>query len=91
MVYTRGQMKDKWEVYIYRVYTEFAKMYVRLRGLFHRRFRSVVAITSASHAEGRQFEPGRKQLFLFVFVCFVFFSLLKLFVDCMTSSILKGI
>ena len=24
------------------------------------RFRSVVVITSASHAEGRRFEPGRK-------------------------------
>ena len=24
-------------------------------------FRSVVVITSASHAEGRRFEPGRKQ------------------------------
>ena len=30
---------------------------------FHRGFRSVVVITSALHAEGRQFKPGRKQFF----------------------------
>ena len=34
---------------------------------FHRRFRSVVVITSASHAEGRRFDPGRKHLLLFRF------------------------
>ena len=28
-------------------------------------FRSVVVITSALHAEGRRFEPGRKQMFFF--------------------------
>ena len=28
-------------------------------------FRSVVVITSALHAEGHRFEPGRKQLFFF--------------------------
>ena len=29
------------------------------------RFRSVVVITSAQHAEGRQFKPGRKQFLQF--------------------------
>ena len=28
-------------------------------------FHSVVVITCASHAQGRRFEPGRKQIFLF--------------------------
>ena len=36
------------------------------------RFRSVVVITSALHAEGRQFEPGRNQFFNFWF--FFFFT-----------------
>ena len=29
-------------------------------------FRSVVVITSASHAEGPRFDPGREQLLLFI-------------------------
>ena len=33
--------------------------------MFHRSFRSVVVITSASHAEGRRFKPGRKHSFHF--------------------------
>ena len=39
--------------------------------LVHRRFRSVVVFTSASHAEGRRFEPGGKQFFSFLFMAFV--------------------
>ena len=31
-------------------------------------FRSVVVITSASHAEGRQFNSGRKQLCYIIFI-----------------------
>ena len=31
--------------------------------VLHRHSRSVVVITSASHAEGRRFEPGRKHTF----------------------------
>ena len=31
-------------------------------------FRSVVVITNASHAEGRQFNSGRKQLFYIIFI-----------------------
>ena len=33
--------------------------------IFRLGFRSVVVITSALHAEGRQFNPGRKQFFFF--------------------------
>ena len=33
-------------------------------------FRSVVVITSALHAEGRRFKPGRKQFFLIIFLFF---------------------
>ena len=33
--------------------------------LLVRSFLSVVVITCASHAQGRRFEPGRKQCFLF--------------------------
>ena len=29
-------------------------------------FRSVAVITCASHAQGRRFEPGRKQIFYFL-------------------------
>ena len=35
---------------------------------FHSGFRSVVVITSASHAEGRRFEPGRKHSFSSVYL-----------------------
>ena len=48
---------------------EFQQVYERkarigpLMTLIYRCFRSVVVITSASHAEGRRFEPGRKQFF----------------------------
>ena len=34
--------------------------------MYQRCFRSVVVITCASHAQGRRFEPGRKQLLFFV-------------------------
>ena len=46
-------------------------------------FRSVVVITSALHAEGRRFEPGRKQSFFFLwhynllFKCNQFFEKLE--------------
>jgi hypothetical protein len=35
-------------------------------------FRSVVVITSALHAEGRQFDPGRNQLVFNIFLKFFF-------------------
>ena len=43
---------------------EFANRFVNIHTLFNHCFRSVVVITSASHAEGRRFEPGRKHSFL---------------------------
>ena len=45
--------------------TEFENRFVNIHTSFSHRFRSTVVITSASHAEGRRFEPGRKHSFLF--------------------------
>ena len=45
-------------------------------------FRSVVVITSASHAEGRRFEPGRKQILsLFIFAQMFLYFLLHFLVE----------
>ena len=61
--HARGQIKEKWE---YIQLTEFANRYVNIQNQFGNSFRSVVVITSASHAEGRRFEPGRKHSLLFL-------------------------
>ena len=58
--------------------------------VFHRGFRSVVVITTASHAEGRRFEPGRKNSFsllaslVFFFVCE--YLDLFIFMDCFREN-----
>ena len=41
------------------------KKQLNSREFFNRGFRSVVVITSTSHAEGRQFKSGRKQFTFF--------------------------
>ena len=68
--HARGQIKEKWE---YIQLTEFANRFVNIQTLFNHRFRSAVVITSASHAEGRRFEPGRKHSFSFRFLTSVAF------------------
>ena len=61
----RGRLKN------FKTYIERKVRIAPLIMLVHRRFRSVVVFTSASHAEGRRFEPGRKQFFSFLFMAFV--------------------
>ena len=58
----RGQIKEKWE---YIQLTEFANRYVNIQNHFSNSFRSVVVITSASHAEGRRFNPAENIHFYF--------------------------
>ena len=71
-VHARGKINDKINgKHIQR--TEFANRFVNLQNSFNHRFRSVVVITSASHAEGRRFEPGRKHSFSFRFLTSVAF------------------
>ena len=55
--------------------------------MFHRGFRSVVVITSASHAEGRRFEPGRKHS---VYLTSAVSDYLDFFLNCLTSCILSN-
>ena len=69
-VHAWSQIKDKWEVYTaYRVCQQGRWCSTP----FKHRFRSVVVITSASHAEDHRFEPGRKHSFLFRFLTSVTF------------------
>ena len=68
--HARGQIKEKWE---YIQLTEFANRYVNIQNQFGNSFRSVVVITSTSHAEGRRFEPGRKHPFPYRFLSSVSF------------------
>ena len=61
----RGRLKN------FKKYIERKVRIAPLIILVHRCFRSVVVFTSASHSEGRRFEPGRKQFFPFLFMAFV--------------------
>ena len=77
----RGRLKN------FKKYIERKVRICPLIMLVDRRFRSVVVFTSASHAESRRFEPGRKQFFsisFYGFCSFICDCMSLLFMNCLT-------